>query len=424
MNARRKRRYWPYLILPMAAAVPIALLAVLAARERAAVLARLADHVANNEPQEAAMLLRQMAAMRYPPMDALVMAARCPDLAVSAAAKESIDEALLSCQDALESPGRTNHVADQLGELADALARQQSSFMSADQKWIAKTTHELVRIANRLSPDVAPNLAARCDAILAAVELVDLTQTAFVPPSEPSKVGDAHAVSRPPDTKPFASIAPPAVSLRNDLRRSPVEDSAENPIRRNGSPETRWRPEMSEWPQPSQPPDAASQQTAQPEMGVSKSLPQSVIPQAKLPASQPAELGTRQLLEAWLRGNDAHRSALEQELAGRGFRRLAKQWVSQYFSDRTQDRLQLIDVILREPDVDARPWLMLLADDKNADVRLSAVTIMATSNDLPLLEKALEVAIRDRDPRIADLAARLHQRLSVSSNPANRSRPR
>jgi hypothetical protein len=37
------------------------------------------------------------------------------------------------------------------------------------------------------------------------------------------------------------------------------------------------------------------------------------------------------------------------------------------------------------------------------------VTIMAASND-PLIEKAWQVAIRDRDPRIAGLAERLRER--------------
>ena len=40
----------------------------------------------------------------------------------------------------------------------------------------------------------------------------------------------------------------------------------------------------------------------------------------------------------------------------------------------------------------------------------SAVTVMATSDDKALVEKAWQVAIRDRDPRIADLASRLRER--------------
>ena len=48
--------------------------------------------------------------------------------------------------------------------------------------------------------------------------------------------------------------------------------------------------------------------------------------------------------------------------------------------------------------------------DPDADVRLFAVTLMATSNNASLMEKAWQVAIRDHDPRIADLAGRLRER--------------
>jgi hypothetical protein len=52
----------------------------------------------------------------------------------------------------------------------------------------------------------------------------------------------------------------------------------------------------------------------------------------------------------------------------------------------------------------------MLAGDADADVRLSAVTVMATSGDAMLLEKAWQAAINDLDPRIADLAGRLRER--------------
>ena len=102
--------------------------------------------------------------------------------------------------------------------------------------------------------------------------------------------------------------------------------------------------------------------------------------------------------------------AIEQELARRGFGRLSKRLVEKYFSKSADERLRLVDDVLSDPSVGARPWLVLFADDSDADVRLLAVTVMATSNDRALLEKAWQVAIRDRDPRIADLAPRLRDR--------------
>jgi hypothetical protein len=97
-------------------------------------------------------------------------------------------------------------------------------------------------------------------------------------------------------------------------------------------------------------------------------------------------------------------------LTYRGFGRLSGRLVEQLFSDDVEDRLRLVDDVLTAPGIDARPWLVLLADDDEADVRLLALTIMATSDDPTLLDKAWQVALHDRDPRIAGLAERLRER--------------
>jgi hypothetical protein len=123
-----------------------------------------------------------------------------------------------------------------------------------------------------------------------------------------------------------------------------------------------------------------------------------------------ADVEARRLLEQWRTANGANAAAIEQELARRGFGRLSKRLVDIYFSEVADHRLRLVDEVLSEPETGAQPWLMLLAIDQNADVRLSAVTVMATSNDRALLEQAWQVVIRDRDPRIADLAERLRNR--------------
>jgi hypothetical protein len=123
-----------------------------------------------------------------------------------------------------------------------------------------------------------------------------------------------------------------------------------------------------------------------------------------------ANVDSRQLLAQWLVASGGDVFPLEEELTRRGFGRLSGRLVRQLFSDDPAERLGLVDDVLTEPGVDARPWLILLADDTAADVRLLAVTIMATSDDPTLIEKAWQVAINDRDPRIAGLAGRLRDR--------------
>jgi hypothetical protein len=127
-----------------------------------------------------------------------------------------------------------------------------------------------------------------------------------------------------------------------------------------------------------------------------------------------AEVDSRTLLQRWLSADAANKAALEMHLAKRGFGRLSEPFVRQFSSSRTEDRLEFVDKVVTTPRVDARPWLMLLAEDRDADVRLAAVTIMATSNDATLVEKAWQAAIHDRDPRIAGLAERLRERRAAT----------
>lgn len=123
-----------------------------------------------------------------------------------------------------------------------------------------------------------------------------------------------------------------------------------------------------------------------------------------------AGVDSRELLRTWLAAESGDVQPIERELAKRGFGKLSKRVVRQYYSDNAQDRLKLIDMVLAQPGGGSEAWLLLLSSDSDPDVRLFAVTFMATSNNAALVEKAWQAAIRDRDPRIADLAERLRER--------------
>jgi len=123
-----------------------------------------------------------------------------------------------------------------------------------------------------------------------------------------------------------------------------------------------------------------------------------------------ATIDSRALLEHWLSASGTPKQQIERELQRRGFGSLRSDVVRLAMSDDTAGRIQLVQDLLATTAVGAKGWLMLLADDADAEVRLSAVTVMATSNDGQLLEKAWQVALHDRDPRIASLAERLRDR--------------
>ena len=112
----------------------------------------------------------------------------------------------------------------------------------------------------------------------------------------------------------------------------------------------------------------------------------------------------------WIASENGDTQPIERELARRGFGKLSKPLVRQFFSENPQDRMRLVDNVLAQPGGGSEAWLLLLAGDADPDVRLFAVTFMATSNNAALVEKAWQAAIRDHDPRVADLAGRLRER--------------
>jgi hypothetical protein len=59
------------------------------------------------------------------------------------------------------------------------------------------------------------------------------------------------------------------------------------------------------------------------------------------------------------------------------------------------------------PGLDAVPWLLCLSRDPEADVRLLAVTLLATTADPAVLEQVETIARNDSDPRVQQLGERL-----------------
>ncbi len=59
------------------------------------------------------------------------------------------------------------------------------------------------------------------------------------------------------------------------------------------------------------------------------------------------------------------------------------------------------------PGLDAAAWLVLLSRDTDAEVRLTALTLLATTGDPTLLDEVGEAVRNDGDPRVQRLAERL-----------------
>jgi len=95
------------------------------------------------------------------------------------------------------------------------------------------------------------------------------------------------------------------------------------------------------------------------------------------------------------------------ELTARGFSRFECELARRLDDPDPAVRKELASVLPGLPGVDAGPWLLWLAEDANAEVRLAAIALVAPTAD-PRLRAAAEVlARRDPDPRIQRLAEQM-----------------
>jgi len=427
LEVRRHRRLISYFFLPTLAGMMLALIAGMNLSKRATMISQLSNVVATGSSEEVTTAIQQMASMPRPPLATLVDAAAVPNQSVATAAQSAIDRVLASLGAQIERERNINVAADQLSELVESISRRQESFPAASLPWLAKTTHTALLLANNLPPHVAPALAADCDAILNAIAVVELAQSPFAPsrPTLPTTHRTAKefqspfasdAIAHNKTTKPneLAADVPAARPARSQSGSFPEESERQTTPEANNR--LRAEDEPSTWSgRPTQPTRLPIEDVT---LRVVPPTPL-IVPEAGAPLpprpsshapSRSAEIESPALLAQWQTASGFDAAAIENELARRGFGRLTKPLVDKYISKSPNDRLRLIDDVLNDSAAGARSWLFLLADDPHPDVRLSAITVMATTNDRALLDKAWQVAIRDRDPRIADLAVRLRDR--------------
>lgn len=451
--APSKRRASFY-TLPVVVVIGFLLVAGLAAWQRADVVADLADRIAHGDSAEATSAVRQLAAMPSAPLTILVDAATSDEHATAEAVQVAINRMLGRWQRDLEKKRRVSAIAAELTKLAAELAEQRREFPTADYPWLAGTTRKILRLANKCPAEKTPLVAMHCDAIMSVIGAGDSRTTPIAgrdqPVSEESNMANDAAAVPAADAdnresrqarldRDFSAFPSQSVVAGSEISTESPEATSEvslMPASNADQWDTGDSPTMGERDRGDWQRDAAQSgrgalpgdRSSRPDwsLPIFRILPampmttkaddnaeaklddgssRSAVPSLRIAASE-----TRALLGRWRSASGNELQFVEHDLATRGFKHLPKRLVEQYLSDELEDRLQLFDGVLTEPGVDARPWLLLLADDENAEVRLLAVTVMATSDDKSLVERAWQVAIRDRDPRIADLAGRLRDR--------------
>ena len=107
--------------------------------------------------------------------------------------------------------------------------------------------------------------------------------------------------------------------------------------------------------------------------------------------------------------------AAEVELTRRGFSAGHVELARRLFDPDPSVRKQVGRAALETPGVNPVPWLTELSRDDNAEVRLTAVTLMATTADPTLMSNIEEIARRDPSDRVRRQAQRItdHRRKTL-----------
>jgi hypothetical protein len=453
VSPQSKRRRLSLLTLPVVVAVGFLLVIALASWRRSDLIAELTDCISHGETQEAIGAVHKLAMMPNPPVAVLVTLAASDEHETANAARVSLDRLLRRWQRDVESTKSYGSIGTQLGDLAKCLAETQTEFSNADHAWLESAVRRILRMANKFPPAKTPLVAVHCDAIFSAIgggrlpgkpdelpgsddfdgvvagirEVKASPQPALVPPLD--VIPSANKKS-PSAEAGLAPVTPPA---KTDLLHSD-DDTADNSIADPPINDLRIRSGGLEE-------DPASDRLSSdsrlpgrsllppPIFRILPAMPIHVLPNEVGSSNRPipeslatadrrgdasaeslASAESRDLLRTWLAAENGGRQSIERELARRGFGKLSTHLVQQFFSDDPQERMRLVDKVVAQIGGGSEAWLVLLSGDSDADVRLFAVTFMATSNNAALVEKAWQAAIRDQDPRVADLAGRLRER--------------
>jgi hypothetical protein len=97
----------------------------------------------------------------------------------------------------------------------------------------------------------------------------------------------------------------------------------------------------------------------------------------------------------------------ENELRQRGFGEFQVELARRLTHENPVVRRQLAESVPSMPQIDRKVWLIWLSRDEDADVRLIALSIMATSGDPELMKRVEQIARQDSDPRIQRQADKL-----------------
>jgi hypothetical protein len=116
------------------------------------------------------------------------------------------------------------------------------------------------------------------------------------------------------------------------------------------------------------------------------------------PGADPTD--TLRWMHALHSGDLELRARAEEELTRQGFEALQLELARQLTDPNPRVRRELAESLPAMPGIDAHVWLVWLSRDEHADVRLAAMSVMATTADPNVIRRIEQMARTDVDPRV------------------------
>jgi len=365
-------------------------------------------------------ITRCIARLGEPGIPVLVRALGSDREAVGHWAKEAIQEEMGFWK---ELPA--DEAASRWTVLADALASQPRHFAPDGRARAAELAAYVLRRHGGNEPALPDRVVAACQRAL-WLEAADRGAEARAKPQPPLAVAgteDLGGTAQSNRSSPGGSVAPGSVARSSSgSPGAPQTPGGEPPL--EAAPLPPLLAGQSVAPPSAKPgrahdPARLSETSPVRPLTFSEALPPAKDTSTTVPAWSEAVELMRRLHAADARVVEDARA----QLARWGFTPVEREVAKRMFHPDTAVRKELARALPGLPGLDAAPWLIQLAGDEDAEVRLAAITLLLTTSDPALVQRARRLAEADPDPRIRDQAERVGATRPREGSPAGTSRP-
>lgn len=395
----------------------IAMVAAVASAGKWATVERLVARIRTAEDNTAGRLVRELAAFGGTAYPALVAAAGSERSAVALAARQEIDRLLDEWRQQARLEPASFALDGHALPLARAVSDELAGLTPSGRRWARRVLISLLDLAQQQSFDDRLALIRVCDTALSSLPAddpplpfdadVDYRLT-LAPPSLPPQASDEAFVAQPRSVQlgppqpvePSPPEAPPAVAQAEPLLGS-VQSAA---------PLAEWDPA---WDAQQVPTARAARVPAYSASTTRQPDPQPVRTQPEV-NDEPTTTGGETdlaLFKLLATGNAEIQKTAAKALEVRGYGLATPRDARMMLSSSAADRVALVTLAMTSSRLEASTWLWRLAHDPSGEVRAAAYSGISTSGNRQLISTAIERVLRDTDPRVAEQAAALRNKL-------------